>query len=75
MLSDQFKVALVRALIGAFISAGLTFFATVTTSGAAAAGIAAGTAGFTYLAARGFAEGAYDTRRQENHRVIAGDVR
>lgn len=76
-MSPQLKAALVRALIGATISFGLTFFTALQGADASVgkSAITAAVSAFTYLAARGAAEGFYDTGRQANGNVKAGDVR
>ncbi len=73
-MSDQLKAALLRAIIGAIVSAGSAFFAVLATADAGKAAIAAGSAFFGGFIARGFGEGTYDTRRARQHRTKPGDV-
>ena len=61
-MSDQFKSALVRGLIGGVIFAGSAAFSQLTTGASyKAAGIAAGVAFFGYLILRSGVEGYIDT--------------
>lgn len=62
-MSDQFKAALVRGLIGAVLTAGAVFFtAYAQGQSAKVAGVAAGAAAFSYLVVRFGAEGVIDTQ-------------
>lgn len=62
-MSDQFKIALARGVIGAAIMAGVAFFAVWgSTNMLQPAEIAAGAAFFAQLAIRGIAEGWIDTQ-------------
>ena len=62
-MSEQFRLALVRALAGGIVSAGSVFFSLIGSAGVERAGIAAGAAFFGVLAARGFGDGGYHTGR------------
>ena len=73
-MTPQLKTALVRALIGGIICMGVTFFSAVAADGAGPAAIAAGSAFFAYLSARGAAEGFYDQGRDKKGDVRASDV-
>jgi hypothetical protein len=73
-MTPQLKTALVRALIGGIICMGVTFFSALAANGAGPAAIAAGSAFFAYLSARGAAEGFYDQGREQKGDVRAGDV-
>lgn len=63
-MSPQFTTALIRGQIGAAITAGAVFFASLL-QGAETdkAGIAAGAAAFSYLVVRFGAEGVIDTNK------------
>lgn len=62
-MSDAFKTALLRGLIGAVITAGAVFFTSYAQGQSAkVAGIAAGAAAFSYLVVRFGAEGVIDTQ-------------
>jgi hypothetical protein len=74
IMTPQLKTALVRALIGGIICMGVTFFSAVAADGAGPAAIAAGSAFFAYLSARGAAEGFYDQGRDKKGDVRASDV-
>ena len=71
-MSEQFRVALVRALVGGVVSAGSVFFSIMGAAGVERAGIAAGAAFFGVLAARGFGEGSYDTSRDRKGSTPGG---
>jgi hypothetical protein len=73
-MTPQLRTALVRALIGGIICMGVTFFSAVAADGAGPAAIAAGSAFFAYLSARGAAEGFYDQSRDQKGDVRASDV-
>ncbi len=75
-MSSQLVEALKRALIGAFVTAGATFF-TALQSGASDrdAAISAGAGFFTYIVVRGGFEGQFDAVRQERGDIIPSDVR
>ena len=62
-MSEQFRLALVRALAGGIASAGSVFFSLIGSAGVERAGIAAGAAFFGVLAARGFGDGGYHPGR------------
>ena len=62
-MSEQLKVALIRAVIGAVIAAGATFFTTAASGQPLkVAGIGAGAAFFSYLVLRGGIEGTIDAQ-------------
>lgn len=61
-LSDQFKVALVRALYGGILAGAVVFLATYSTTNQFKPAFLAGVGGLvSYLATRGAAEGYVDT--------------
>jgi len=61
-VSQALQVALIRALLGALVTAGAVFFGTLASgAGTRTAGIAAGAAAFAYLVTRGGAEGLWDS--------------
>jgi len=63
-MSNEFKVAIVRALYTALVVAGLSFFTTLGAGAdAGTAAIAAGASAFGILAARAGVEGYVDTQR------------
>ncbi len=75
-MSAQYKAALVRALYGGLILAGVALFAELGMGGNWQSGaIKAGAAFFGYLALRGGIEGEYDTHRNRRGIVLPGDVR
>lgn len=69
-MTPQLIAAMVRALIGAVLTAGGTFFATYQAveppDAIAKAGMAAGAAFFTYMITRGGLEGLIDSNREPN---------
>ncbi len=75
-MSAQYKAALVRAMYGGLILAGVALFAELGMGGNWQSGaIKAGAAFFGYLALRGGIEGEYDTHRNRRGIVLPGDVR
>jgi len=75
-MSEQFKAAFLRALLGGLFVAGAAFFTALGAADAtmAKALITAGSAYFSYVVARGLGEGAYDTKRDNEGTVKPGDV-
>ena len=79
-MSEQFKAALTRAVLGAVLAFCLTFLTTYAATDhdnprrMEIVLIAAATAGVTYFAQRGAAEGWYDTNRQVNGNIKPSDV-
>ena len=75
-MSEQYKAALIRALITGVITSALTALSTwATTNEPKTIIIAAGTAFLTPFAARFVGEGAYDTQRAKIGDVKPSDVR
>ncbi len=74
-MSEQYKAALIRALYGGLVLAGVAVFADLGMDGTwQSAGIKAGAAFFGYLMVRGGFEGEYDTHRNRRGIVLPGDV-
>ena len=74
MLTQQMKVAGLRALIQAFIQFGGVFFATYAVADLEAALMAGGLAAFIALGYRGVGEGTYDSARDAGNVVTKADV-
>lgn len=67
-MSPQLTTALIRASLGGIITAGVAFFGQLAAGvSVGRAGIATGLTFFTYLAARGGAEGLIDQRNSGAH--------
>lgn len=75
-MSEQLGEALKRAVLGAIVTAGATFFGAMQTGKQwEEAAVAAGAAAFTYILVRGGFEGQFDANRAERGDVIPSDVR
>jgi hypothetical protein len=79
-MTPQLQAATIRALYGAVISAALTFLTTFQMTAfdeprrLEISAVAAGVAFFTYMMARGVAEGLIDSGRQASGNVTPADV-
>lgn len=60
-MTEQFRIALIRAVLTAFVTGGATFFTVIATADMRAALISTGATVFATLAARFAAEGWVDT--------------